>query len=311
MLQVIATATLNSVLSGMLLFLMASGLTLIFSMMGVLNFAHASFYMLGAFLGFQFQRWFGFAAGLVLAPVVSGLLGAAVERVLLRTVHRQGHMAELLLTVGLAAVMVEAVKAIWGSGVQDYRIPASLDVAAFSLFGINYPLYRVIGLGIAIAVFLGLFLMLARSRIGLIIQAALTHPEMVGMLGHDVPRVQMLVFGLGCGLAGLAGAVAAPMLVTGPDMADAIGALLFVVIIVGGLGSLTGAFLASLLVGFIQTFAVASDLTLGRLAAALGMPIASEAWSSVALGRIGPLIPYALMILLLMLRPGGLMGGRA
>ena len=185
--ELILISTLNGVLYGLLLFLMASGLTLIFSMMGVLNFAHASFYMLGAFLGFQISRWAGFWPALILAPVLVGLAGALVERFGLRNVHRHGHVAELLFTFGLAFVIEELVQIVWGKSPVDFRTPALLDFPAFTVFATNYPAYKLFMLVISIAIFVGLFVMLTRTRIGLIVQAALTHPHMVAHLGHNVP----------------------------------------------------------------------------------------------------------------------------
>jgi branched-chain amino acid transport system permease protein len=135
-------STLNGVLFGMLLFLMASGLTLIFSMMGVLNFAHASFYMLGAFFGFQLSQWLGFWTAIVIAPLLVGAIGALVERYGLRRVHRHGHVAELLFTFGLAFVIEEVVQMIWGKLPVDYRVPQALDFSAFTIFSTHYPAYK-------------------------------------------------------------------------------------------------------------------------------------------------------------------------
>ena len=223
MLQLITFSTLNGVLYGMLLFMMASGLTLIFSMMGVLNFAHASFYMLGAYFGFEISRRIGFWPGLVLAPLMVGAIGALVERYGLRHLHRRGHVSELLFTFGLAFVIEELVQMVWGKLPVDYRVPPQLDFVAFRLFDTTYPAYRVFMLLIAVGMFAALLALLTRTRVGLIIQAALTHPDMVAMLGHDVPRIFMLVFGAGAALAGLAGVIAGPALVTQPSMASLLG----------------------------------------------------------------------------------------
>src|SRR5215475_6033959 len=230
----------------MLLFLMASGLTVIFSMLGVLNFAHASFYMLGAFFGFQLSRWVGFWPALLIAPLLAGALGAGVERYGLRYVHRNGHVAELLFTFGLAFAIEEVVQMIWGKSPMDYRVPSSLDFPAFTVFSTNYPAYKLFMLAVSIAIFATLLIVIRKTRIGMIVQAALTHPHMVGHLGHNVGRIFMLVFGVGSALAGLAGVIAGPALVTQSDMAAALGPILFVVIVFGGLGSLPGAFIASL-----------------------------------------------------------------
>ena len=314
MLELIIFSTLNGVLYGMLLFLMASGLTLIFSMMGVLNFAHASFYMLGAYFGFEIGRHVGFWPGLVLAPVVVGGIGALVERYGLRHVHRFGHVAELLFTFGLAFVIEELVQMFWGKLPVDYRVPPSLDFTAFTLFQTTYPAYRMFMLLISIAMFIFLLAILTRTRVGLIIQAALTHPNTVAMLGHNVPRIFMMVFGVGSALAALAGVIAGPALVTQPAMAALLGPILFVVVVVGGLGSLPGAFLASLLIGLIQTFAVAMNVSLSDALGFLGFSPATgtllgDLWR-VTVAQIAPVIPYLLLVLILIFRPTGLMGTR-
>jgi branched-chain amino acid transport system permease protein len=313
-LELIIVSTLNGLLFGMLLFLMASGLTLIFSMMGVLNFAHASFYMLGAFFGFQISHWVGFWPSLLIAPMLVGGIGALVERYGLRTVHRHGHVAELLFTFGLAFVIVEVVQIIWGKLPVDYREPPSLDFTAFTVFSTNYPAYKMFMLLTAVSIFLVLLAILTRTRLGLIIQAALTHPHMVGMLGHNVPRIFMLVFGLGCGLAAVAGVIAGPALVTQSDMAGLLGPILFVVVVVGGLGSLWGAFVASLLIGLIQTFAVAVNVSLGDIFALIGVDIGpgsllADVWR-VTVAQVAPIIPYLLLVLVLIFRPTGLLGTR-
>ena len=314
MLELIIFSTLNGLLYGMLLFLLASGLTLIFSMMGVLNFAHASFYMLGAYFGYQISRYVGYWPGLVLAPLLAGMVGALVERYGLRTVHKHGHVAELLFTFGLAFMIEELVQMIWGKVPVDYRVPELLNFSAFTLFATTYPAFRMFMLLISVAVFIGLLLLLTRTRVGLIIRAALTHPNMVGALGHNVPAVFMLVFGVGCALAALAGVIAGPALVTQPAMAASLGPILFVVVVVGGLGSLPGAFIASLLIGLIQTFAVALNVSLADVMARVGVTLTRESiggdlWMATV-AQVAPIIPYLLLVLVLIFRPKGLMGDR-
>ena len=309
MLQLITFSTLNGVLYGMLLFMMASGLTLIFSMMGVLNFAHASFYMLGAYFGFEISRRIGFWPGLVLAPLIVGAIGAIVERYGLRRLHRRGHVSELLFTFGLAFVIEELVQIVWGKLPVDYRLPPQLDFVAFRLFDTTYPAYRVFMLFVALAMFGALLAVLTRTRVGLIIQAALTHPDMVAMLGHNVQKIFMLVFGAGAALAGLAGVIAGPALVTQPAMASLLGPILFVVIVVGGLGSLTGAFVASLLIGLVQTFAVAMNFSLAEVLGPVAPPFLGDLWK-VTVAELAPVVPYLLLVLVLIFRPTGLMGRR-
>jgi branched-chain amino acid transport system permease protein len=201
------------------------------------------------------------------------------------------------------------VQMFWGKLPVDYRVPPTLDFVAFRLFDTTYPAYRMFMLLTAIAMFAFLLAVLTRTRVGLIIRAALTHPNMVAMLGHDVPRIFMVVFGVGAALAGLAGAIAGPALVTQPSMAVLLGPILFVVIIVGGLGSLTGAFIASLLIGVVQTFAVAMNTSLAEIFGANAPPFMGDLWQ-VTIAQLAPIIPYLLLVFVLILRPTGLMGTR-
>jgi len=305
---------LNGVCYGLLLFMLSAGLTLIFSMLGVLNFAHASFTMLGAYLAYAISIRFGFWPALVIAPIVTGLLGALVERYGLRTLHKHGHMPELLFTFGLAHVIGELVQLIWGRAPVPYRVPASLDGALFTLYSTTFPMYRAFMMFIALLMLASIRIMLRRSRIGLVIQAALTHPQMVEALGHNMPRIAMLVFGGGCALAGLAGVIGGNAFVTEPSMAATLGGITFVVVVVGGLGSLAGAFIASLLIGVVQTVAVTIDYSLQDLRIASGFmqsaPVADHPFWHVTISTIAPLLPYLLLIVLLICRPRGLMGKR-
>jgi branched-chain amino acid transport system permease protein len=314
MAELIVVSALNGTLYGLLLFLMASGLTLIFSMMGVLNFAHASFYMLGAFFGFQISRWAGFWWALLLAPILVGFVGALVERFGLRNVHKHGHVAELLFTFGLAFVIEEVVQIIWGKSPVDFRVPVLLDFPAFTVFATNYPAYKLFMLLISVAIFISLFAVLTRTRVGLIVQAALTHPHMVAHLGHNVPLVFMSVFGVGAALAGVAGVIAGPALVTQSSMAALLGPILFVVVVVGGLGSLQGAMFASLLIGLLQTFAISVNLSLADVFAGSGFSpqtntLLGDLWR-VSVAQIAPVLPYLLLILVLIFKPTGLFGNR-
>ena len=285
---------LNGVSYGLLLFMLSSGLTIVFSLMGVLNFAHASFYMLGAYFAYQVSRTIGFWPALVVAPLLVGLIGMAVERFALRRAHRYGHVAELLFTFGLAYLIEEAVHLVWGRVAVDYKVPAELEGPLFSILGTPYPAYRAFMMFIAVGMLVSMWLALTRTRIGLVIQAALSHPETVEALGHNVPRVFMLVFGGGAALAGLAGVIGGNAFVTDPGMAAAVGPIVFVIVVVGGMGSLAGAFYASLLIGLIQTFAVSLDWGL------FGYKIS----------QIAPVLPYLVMVAMLIVRPRGLMGTR-
>jgi len=297
--EFLLVSLLNGLSYGLLLFLLSAGLTVVFSLMGVLNFAHASFYMLGAYLGFQMSLWTapfgGFWLALLLAPLVVGALGMLVERHLLRAVHRRGQTAELLLTFGLAFVVAEAVQLLWGRSALPFRPPALLDGPLFTVYGTAFPAWRAFMMAIALAMFVAIRLALTRTRAGLIVQAAYTHPQMVEALGHDVPRIFMWVFGAGAALAALAGVIGGSAFVTEPGMAAAIGPIVFVIVVIGGLGSLAGAFIASLAIGLMQTFAVGLDFSV----------------SGISIAQAAPVLPFLLMVLVLVLRPRGLLGNRA
>ncbi len=283
-------SVLNGLSYGLLLFLLSAGLTLILGIMGVLNFAHASFYMLGAYLGYALAHYWGFTAALLLAPLLTGLLGAGFEHFVLRRLHSQGHVAELLVTFGLGYLVLELVQLLWGRAPLSFALPQALQGA--SIWLLDLPLSRVFIMGISLAVLGGLWWLLHHTRTGLVVQAAITHPDMVQALGHNVSAVRMLVFGVGSALAGLAGVMGGSTFVTEPAMAGAMGAVVFVVVVVGGMGSLWGAFLASLLIGLLQTLALSWDIPLGSISSA----------------RLAPALPFALMVLMLIWRPQGLLG---
>lgn len=328
---------LNGLSYGLLLFMLSSGLTLIFSMMGVLNFAHASFYMLGAYIGYSVAKLIGFWPGLIIAPLVVGLLGAVFERLALRKVHKYGHVPELLITFGLSYIILELVQLAWGRTAVEFTPPELLQGPMFTLMnhateGISlvwgqasaelcqaaacspFPATRGFMMLVALFMLLSLWLMLTRSRIGLVIQAALTHPEMVEALGHNVPRVFMMVFGAGAALAGLGGVIGGSTFVTEPAMAATVGSVIFVVVVVGGLGSLSGAFLASVLIGVIQTFAVAFDYSFITLAQQLNIELSAAARNNsvlkLTLSQVAPILPYLFLVLILIFRPKGLLGTR-
>ena len=305
---------LNSISYGLLLFMLSSGLTLIFSMMGVLNFAHASFYMLGAFFAFTIAKLIGFWPALILAPVLVGLIGAGFERYFLRKVHALGHVPELLITFGLAFLLLELVQLIWGRTSVDYRIPPELDGPYFTVYGTQFPIYKAFMMMMALLMLASVGWLIKRTRIGLVIQAALTHPETVEALGHNVPRVFMLVFGGGAALAGLAGVIGGNAFVTEPGMAAAVGPVIFVVVVVGGLGSLAGAFLASLLIGIVQTFSVGIDASLLSALASMNMVLTPDTFGyqvlSLKVSQIAPIMPFLFLVLILIFRPKGLMGKR-
>jgi branched-chain amino acid transport system permease protein len=202
----------------------------------------------------------------------------------------------------------------WGMLPMPYRVPPSLDFPLFSLYGENFPAYRGFMLLVSAAMLVTIWLLLKKTRIGLIIQAALTHPSMVSALGHDVPRVFTIVFAGGSLLAGLAGVIAGNYLTTESSMADAMGPIVFVVVIFGGLGSLAGCFIASILMGMVQTFSVVMEWSLADMLKPLGITLAADDLLgeilNISVSRIGPLVPYVLLIVILLFRPRGLMGTR-
>jgi branched-chain amino acid transport system permease protein len=329
---------LNGLSTGLLLFMLASGLTLIFSMMGVLNFAHASFYMVGAYVAFTISRVTNFWIALVLAPLIVGAAGAAFERFVLRKVHKFGHVPELLITFGLSYIILELVQLVWGRAAMPFSPPASLQDPLFTIVTLpdalsvawgappeacksvaaakctTFPQFRAFGMAIAVLMLIGLWLLLTRTRIGLVIQAALTHPEMTEALGHNVPRVFMLVFGGGTALAALAGVIGGALRVTEPGMALQVGAVVFAVIVIGGMGSLAGAFIAAVLLGIAESFAVGSDRSLGDLFTWLGAQITPQTFGyavwSVKISQVAAILPYLLLVLILIFRPKGLLGKR-
>ncbi|RYE80889.1 MAG: branched-chain amino acid ABC transporter permease [Oxalobacteraceae bacterium] len=305
---------LNGLIYGLLLFMVSAGLTLIFGMMGVLNFAHASFYMLGAYFAYTLQDSVGFWTAIVLSALLVGVVGVVVERFFLRRVHRHGHAHELLVTFGLSFIIAELIKLFFGNFPVDYRVPASLDFAAFDISGSQYPAYRLLMGGVAMAMFVVIYALLTRTRIGIVVRSAIYKPGMAEALGHNVPMVFMGVFGVGAALAGLAGAVAGAFYTTNPNMALELGVMVFVVVVVGGLGSLGGAMLASLLIGVITSLAVGVDLTMADLLSVVG----AGAWAqgvggllTLKVSSLSATIPFALMLLILLVRPSGLMGEKA
>ena len=286
-------------------------------MMGVLNFAHASFYMIGAYFAYQISTYVGFWPGLIIAPIVVGLGGALIERYGLRRVHQYGHVPELIFTFGLALLIEEVVQFLWGNAQLPYEEPEALNFIAFSIAGNTFPAYKMFMISVALAIFLVLLYILTKTRVGMIIQAALSYPATVQNLGHNVPLVFMGVFGVGTAMAGLAGVIAGPQLGTFPGMALLLGSIVFVTIVIGGLGSLWGALIASLMIGWIQTFAASYNVKMLDILTSFGFTPPEDMSTSVlrdlwtlTLPQIGPILPYILMVLVLAIRPQGLFGKR-
>lgn len=284
--SVYATQGLHGLVYGMLLFLVASGLTLVFGMMGILNIAHAAFYMLGAYVAYTTVQATGsFWLSLLVAPIVIGLLGAAVERWLLRRTHAFGHAYELLLTFGLFFMISEGVRWIWGSNPLQVPIPAGLT-GSVPFVGSQYPVYRLFILAASSVICAGMALVLLRTRIGIIIRSAVSDAAMVGALGINTPLVSTAVFAAGSALAAVAGVIAAPFLQADLSMGATILVDTFVVIVIGGFGSLSGALLASLMIGELQSFGIM--------------------WFA----EFALVFQFLLMAVVLILRPQGLFGER-
>ena len=315
--ELIVINLLDGGVTGLLLFMLSAGLTLIFSMMGVLNFAHASFYMFGAYFGYQISKYVGYWPGLIVAPVIVGFLGAGVEKYGLRRVHKFGHVPELIFTFGLAFLIEEIVVFFWGQNLNPYELPQELNFTLFHIGQNAFAAYKFFMITISIAIFIVLLTILKRTRVGLVIQAALTYPRTVEALGHNVPRVFMGVFGVGTALAGVAGVIAGPVLGTFPGMAFVLGSIVFVVIVVGGLGSLWGALVASMLIGWMTTFAKSYNVSGADVMAIVGLTPPDDLGSNpfrdiwtMTLPQIADILPYLFLILVLVFRPYGLMGKR-
>jgi len=268
-----------------LLFLVSAGLTLVFGMMNVLNFAHAAMYMMGAYFSYSIvlrmtgQIWLS----MMLCPLILFVIGALIERFLLRRAHVYGHVQELLLTFGLAYIITELVKWHWGNYPLAVNVTGILN-STVQIFGITYPVYRIFVFLCAVAVGIMMALILYKTRLGIILRAAVNDNEMANTLGVNVPLVFMGVFAFGAALSGFAGVIAGPLLSTYPGMAQDILIDAFVVIVVGGFGSLGGAVIASLLIGELQSFGV---LLFPKLSIAL---------------------VYLLMVAVLIIKPSGLFG---
>lgn len=277
---------IHGLVYAMLLFLVASGLTLVFGMMGVLNFAHAGFYMLGAYFAYSVVAWTGnFWLALIIAPLCTGVGGGLVERFLLRKVHRFGHAYELLLTFGVFLAIGEIVKWFWGNSPLAVQVPRALS-GSLTIFGATYPYYRLFILVCGLVILMLLALLVLRTRIGITVRAAVSDAEMVSALGIDVPKVFLGVFSVGSALAGFGGVIAGPFLSTYPGMGFDILTDIFVVVVVGGFGSLLGAFVSSILIGILQSFGI------------------------LFLPKFALVFEFVLMAVVLIVRPTGLFGDK-
>jgi len=240
----------------MVLFLVASGLTLIFGMMGILNLAHASFFMLSAYFSYTVLQVTGnFWLALLVAPVATAVLGVIMERFMLRKIHAFGHIGELILTIGASMVILDGVKAFWGTVNLPLPIPDILQ-GMVNIGGLEYPVYRLFVIVLALFVLGFLTIILFKTRLGMVVRAAVSDAGMVNALGVNVPLVFMLVFGVGTWMAGIAGVAIAPILTVFPGLADQMGLDAFIVVVVGGFGSLAGAFIVSIICGLLSSYGV-------------------------------------------------------
>ena len=241
-------------------------------------------------------------------------MGGLVERYALRNVHKYGHIAELLFTFGLFYIIEELVQMIWGKVPVPYKVPESLNFSLIEISGMSYPAYSIFRLVLSLLIFLAIYRMLSKTKTGLIIKASLTNPQMVSALGHNVPRVFSNVFGFGCALAGLAGVMAGNVIGTEPSMALLLGPIVFVVVVAGGLGSIKGALVASIIIGLMQTIAVSMEFNLNNLFEYFGYNIDVTStinhFTSITISQLSPVVPYLLLIIVLIARPRGLYGKR-
>jgi branched-chain amino acid transport system permease protein len=278
------TQSLNALSQAALLFFLGVGLTLIFGIMRIVNFAHGTLYMLGAFVGYSVARLTGsFWAALLLAPLAVGLVGMLFEFSILRRLYRRDASAFLMVTFGLALVLGEIIRLAWGPEALQVEAPQAFAGIVF-LLDEPFPTYRLFLVGAGTIVAVAIWQFLDHTRLGLLIRAASQNPEMVAALGIDVNLVRSMVFGIGCGLAGIGGMLAAPLVTASVGMAATMIIDAFVIVIIGGMGSFLGSLIAALLVAFTQVF---GEYYLPDLALAF---------------------MYLLMLVVLVVRPGGLLG---
>ena len=293
----------NGIQLGILLFLLAAGLTLIFGIMDLMNLAHGSLYMLGAYVSATVARWSGsFIVGLVVALPAILLLGVLLESTVLRRLYRRGHLDQVLATFGLILFFNELVRFVWGPAGVEVQLPAILN-GTLRLWGANFPVYRLVVMGVGLAVAGFLYVLVVKTRIGMLIRAGASNREMVGALGVDIARVFALVFGLGAALAALAGALAGPIYAVSIGMGENILIQTFVVIVIGGIGSIRGAFVGALTIGVID---IMGRSFLKDIFALILPPAAAE----TAAPAVASMLIYILMVVVLSFRPQGLFPAR-
>jgi branched-chain amino acid transport system permease protein len=291
---------LNGLQLGMLLFMLAAGLTLIFGIMDLVNLAHGSLYMIGAYFAASFAALTGsFVAAIVLALAATLVVGMAVEVIAMRRLYGRDHLDHVLGTFGLILFFNELVRMIWGPAGMTLPLPDWLGTWVQILPGIRYPVYRIVIIGSALLVALCLYVLVMRTRLGMLIRAGASNREMVGALGINIKLMYTFVFGLGAALAGFAGMMQAPILTVQIGMGENILILAFVVIIIGGIGSIRGAFIASIFAGLVETVGRAYLPDLFKL-------VLSPSAASTAGPALSSMLIYLLMAVVLMVRPEGL-----
>ncbi len=291
---------LNGLQFGLLLFLLAAGLTLVFGIMDLVNLAHGSFYMLGAFLAATFSALTGsFVLGVVLGVAATLVVGMALDVVALRRLYGRDHLDHVLGTFGLILFFNELVRLVWGPAGMNLPLPNWLNGSLQILPGVHYPAYRFAIIAVALLVAALLYFLVMRTRVGMLIRAGASNREMVGALGVNIKLLYTFVFGLGAALAGLAGVMQAPILTAQIGMGENILILAFVVIIIGGIGSIRGAFIAAIFVGLVDTIGRAFMPDLFKL-------VLSQAAASTAGPAFSSMLIYFLMAIILVVRPEGL-----
>ena len=291
---------LNGVQFGVLLFLVAAGLTLVFGIMDFINLAHGVQYMVGAYFIATFTALTGsFFLGLALTLPATLLLGIVLDLLVFRHLYGRDHLDQVLATFGLILILNETVKMIWGAAPLSVPIPEMLSGSVPLVGNLHYPVFRLAIIAGGLAVAGGLYLMVNHTRVGMLLRAGASNAPMVSALGIDIGRLFMIVFGFGAMLAGFAGAMVAPILSVEPGMGDGILILTFVVIVIGGIGSIRGAFIAALLVGCVDT--------LGRTFGPILLRMALDPSAASQTGRtLAPMLIYILMAAVLFFRPSGL-----
>lgn len=275
---------IHGIAYGMILFLIASGLNIIFGMMGILNLAHAAFFMLAAYFCYQVVELTGsYWLGLLFAPLLTAVLGVLMEQLFLRRTQNIGHFGELILTLGISYFIVAAIKKIWGTQSLPLQMPEILS-GMVSIVGISYPVYRLFVICLALVILILMMLLLYRTRLGKIVRAAVSDRDMVSALGININLVFMFVFGVGTWMAGVAGVAIAPILTVFPGLADQVGMDAFIVVVTGGFGSLAGAFIVSIIFGLLSSY---------------GVQFVSQ---------FAPVLMVLFMAIVLIFRPNGLFG---